>query len=118
MNYSVERRNGKHFDEEVVKLDRWADDLKLGLEREIKDIDQQIRDTRRMASAAASLADKLAHQKEVKALEVKRNARRRELFEAQDDIDKRRDGLISEIEAQLQQTTELRNLFTIRWSVV
>ena len=114
----VERRNGTHFDEEVIKLDRWADDLKLGLEREIKEIDQQIRDTRRMASAAAGLSEKLAHQKEVKALEVRRNSKRRELFEAQDDIDKRRDGLIGEIESQLKQTTELKPLFTIRWSVV
>ena len=114
----VERQNGKHLDEEVVKLDRWADDLKLGLEREIKEVDQQIRDTRRMASAAAALAEKLAYQKEVKALEVKRNSKRRELFDAQDDIDKRRDGLISEIEAQLKQTTEITQLFTIRWSVV
>ncbi len=114
----VERRNGTHFDEEVVKLDRWADDLKLGLEREIKEIDQQIRDTRRLASAAAALAEKLAFQKEVKALEVKRNSKRRELFDAQDDIDKRRDGLISGIEAQLRQTADLRPLLTIRWSVV
>ncbi len=114
----VEKRNGKHFDEEVIKLDRWADDLKLGLEREIKEIDQQIRDTRRLASAAAGLAEKLARQKEVKALEVRRNSKRRELFDAQDDIDKRRDGLIGEIEAQLKQTTDLKPLFTIRWSVV
>ena len=114
----VERRNGSHFDEEVIKLDRWADDLKLGLERDIKEIDQQIRDTRRMASAAGGLAEKLARQKEVKALEVKRNSKRRELFDAQDDIDKRRDGLIGEIEAQLKQTTDLKPLFTIRWSVV
>jgi adenine-specific DNA-methyltransferase len=114
----LDRRNGRHFDEEVIKLDRWADDLKLGLEREIKDIDQQIRDTRRMASAAASLTEKLSHQKEVKALEVKRNLKRRELFEAQDDIDKRRDSLIGGIEAQLKQTTGFKPLFTIRWSVV
>jgi ERCC4-related helicase len=114
----VERRNGEHFDEEVVKLDRWADDLKLGLEREIKEIDQQIRDTRRLASAAAALAEKLEHQKEVKALEVKRNSKRRELFDAQDGIDKRRDGLIDQIESQLTHTTDLKSLFTIRWSVV
>ena len=114
----VERRNGKHFDEEVVKLDRWADDLKLGLEREIKDIDQEIRETRRRASAAAGLAEKLGHQKDVKALEAKRNSKRRELFDAQDGIDNRRDGLISDIEAQLKQSTQLKPVFTIRWSVV
>lgn len=114
----IERRNGKYFDEEVVKLDRWADDLKIGLERAIKEIDQQIRDKRRMASAALALAEKLVHQRDVKSLEANRNAKRRELFEAQDDIDKRRDRLIGEIEGQLKKAADLRLLFTIRWSVV
>ncbi len=32
----LEERNGRFFDEEVEKLDRWSDDLKTGLERELK----------------------------------------------------------------------------------
>ena len=33
--------------EEADKLDGWADDLKLGLEREIKELDRQIKEARR-----------------------------------------------------------------------
>lgn len=36
-------RNSKFFDEEMDKLDNWADDMKLGLEKEISDLDQEIR---------------------------------------------------------------------------
>ena len=43
---SIDKRNGEFFDEEVLKLDRWSEDLKQGLEREIKDIDKQIREDR------------------------------------------------------------------------
>ena len=59
----VEERNGKIFDEEVVKLDRWSDDLKQGLEREIKELDRQIREARRTSALAALLKDELEARK-------------------------------------------------------
>jgi adenine-specific DNA-methyltransferase len=42
----VQTRNVRFFDEEVQKLDRWADDLKYGPERELKEIDREIGDAR------------------------------------------------------------------------
>jgi adenine-specific DNA-methyltransferase len=111
----VEERNGKFFDEEVLKLDRWSDDLKLGLEREIKEFDKQIREARRGAALAGSLHDKLESQKLLKTLETTRNRMRRELFDAQDAIDSQRDELIGRIEKQLHQRHTLKPLFEFRW---
>ncbi len=111
----VEERNGKFFDEEVLKLDRWSDDLKQGLEREIKELDKQIREARRMAALAGSLHDKLEAQKSLKTLEATRNRKRRELFDAQDAIDVQRDELIARIEKQLRQRQTLELLFAFRW---
>ena len=113
----VDQRNAKFFDEEVVKLDRWSDDLKQGLERDIKDIDKQIREARRLASLAASLREKLEGQKTIKVHESTRNRKRRELFEAQDGIDKRRDELIDSIEGRLLQRQVVKALFLFRWTV-
>ncbi|MES2644038.1 MAG: SNF2-related protein [Myxococcota bacterium] len=113
----VEVRNGRHFDAEVAKLDGWSDDLKLGLERELKDIDSEIRDARRRAVVAISLADKLDAQRSIRTLEQKRNRKRRDLFEAQDRIDEQRAALIAEIERQLATTHTLRPLFTVRWAL-
>jgi len=53
----VEGRNARFFDEEVIKRDRWSDDLKQGLEREIKDLDKEIREARKVAALDASLKD-------------------------------------------------------------
>ncbi len=111
----VEERNGKFFDEEVLKLDRWSDDLKQGLEREIKEFDKQIREARRTTALAASLHDKLEAQKVIKALERARNRKRRDLFDAQDAIDSQRDELIGRIEKQLQQRHSSKPVFTFRW---
>jgi adenine-specific DNA-methyltransferase len=114
---AIDNRNGEFFDEEVLKLDRWSEDLKISLEQEIKDLDKQIRELRRSAALAQGLQDKLAHQRQTRDLERKRNDKRKELFEAQDAIDSQREELIVKIEKQLQHTTEIKSLFTIRWRV-
>jgi len=114
---NIDKRNGEFFDEEVLKLDRWSEDLKQGLEREIKDIDKQIREVRKTAALAQSLQDKLAAQKIIKSLEKMRNNKRRELFDAQDAIDVQREELIENIEKQLKQRRSVQTLFAIRWEV-
>lgn len=113
----VEHRNMKHFDEEVLKLDHWSDDLKQGLEREIKELDKEIREARKVAAVASSLAEKLEAQKMIKTLEHNRKEKRKRLYEAQDEIDSRRDELIGKIEGQLSQQHSLASLFAIRWTL-
>jgi adenine-specific DNA-methyltransferase len=113
----VSLRNARAFEAEAAKLDSWADDLKVGLEREIKEIDRQIKEARRAATAALTLDEKLAGQKRVKELEAQRNAKRRSLFDAQDQIEARREALISEIEGKLVQSATLATQFVLRWEV-
>jgi len=113
----VSERNARFFAAEADKLDGWADDLKLGLEREIKEIDRQIKEARRAATTALTLEEKLAGQKQIKALEALRNQKRRALFDAQDQVDRQREELIAEIEAKLAQNVSSQSLFTIRWSL-
>ncbi|MDZ7620150.1 MAG: hypothetical protein U1E05_24380 [Patescibacteria group bacterium] len=110
-------RNSQWFDAEVEKLYRWSEDVKLSLETEIKDLDREICELRRASALAQSLQDKLSHQKEIRELERRRTNKRRELFTAQDEIDARREDLISKVEAKLQQACSLYPLFTIRWSI-
>ena len=113
----VEARNGRYFDAEVAKLDRWSDDLKLGLERELKDLDTAIRDMRKQSAVAVTLADKLVAQREIKTLEQRRNRKRRDLYEEQDRIDEQRSDLIEGIERQLATTHEVVSLFSVRWTI-
>ena len=113
----ISERNAHFFEAEADKLDGWADDLKVGLEREIKELDRQIKEARRAATIALTLEEKLAGQKQIKTIEVQRNQKRRTLFDAQDQVDSQREELIAQIEGKLQQQTELRQLFTIRWSI-
>lgn len=80
-------------------------------------MDRQIKDARRAATAALTLKDKLAGQKQVKALEAQRNIKRRALFDAQDEIDVQRERLIAQIEGKLQQQVTMSSLFAIQWNL-
>jgi hypothetical protein len=113
----ISERNARLFEIEADKLDGWADDLKLGLEREIKDLDRQIKEARRSATTALTLEEKLAGQKQIRALELQRHEKRRALFDAQDQVDKQRDDLIAQIEGKLKQTVSLSTVLLVRWKV-
>jgi adenine-specific DNA-methyltransferase len=113
----IARRNMAFLEAESAKLDGWADDMKASLERDIKELDRQIKEARRAANLAATLEEKLAGQKQVKALEVQRNSKRRALFDAQDEIDRRREKLIEDVEAKLQQAVQVEPLLSIRWEL-
>ena len=111
---TISHRNALLFGAEAEKLEGWADDLKLGLEREIKEIDRQIKEARRAATAALMLEDKLAGQKRIR-LESLRNDKRRSLFGRRTRWIS--SGMLISIEGKLTQTTGLEMLFTIRWTL-
>lgn len=113
----VNERNLGYFEQEVQKLDAWADDLKLGLEQEIKEIDREIKEVRRTAATSPTLDEKLSWQKKQRELEGKRSKLRRELFARQDEVEAQRNDLISQLESQLQQQVEEHMLFTIEWEL-
>lgn len=112
------KRNSRYFDEEYDKLDKWADDMKVSLEKEIKDIDAEIKLRKAEARKISELSVKIEEQRVIKDLEKKRNEKRRSLFVAQDEIDVRKEGLLSEIESRLRQSITLDTLFTIKWNLI
>ena len=50
---TISERNAQLFEAEADKLDHWADDMKVALEREIKDLDRQIKEAKRAATLGA-----------------------------------------------------------------
>lgn len=114
----ISARNSTFFDEEMDKLEKWAEDLKSGLELELKELDREIKFLKTESKKILKLDEKLKAQKDIKELEKKRNTKRRTLFEAQDEIDTRKEGLIEDVEARLRQKIHDEELFSIRWRVV
>lgn len=111
-------RNRDFFDTEMDKLDQWADDMKISLEKEIKDLDAEIKLRKSEAKKMMNLEAKVKAQRVIKEMEKKRSEKRQTLFAAQDDIDGRKDDLLTDIESRLNQRIEQKELFTINWKIV
>lgn len=112
------QRNAEFFDQEYDKLDKWADDMKISLEREIKDLDAEIKLRKAEARKKLDLQTKVKEQRAIKELEKKRNEKRKHLFEAQDQIELKKDDVLSNIEERLAQRIEEKELFTIKWKII
>ena len=111
-------RNNEFFDVEMDKLDQWADDMKISLEKEIKDIDAEIKLRKAEAKKTMNLELKVKAQRAIKELESKRSEKRKRLFIAQDEIDERKESLLTDIESRLSQRVNESELFTIRWKMI
>ncbi len=114
----IAERNGEFFDDEVDKLDKWADDMKRALELDLKKLDVDIKINKTSAKKILNLEEKLKAQRGIKDMEKKRNEMRKKLYEAQDDVDTRKEKLIGQVELQLKQKSKREHLFTMRWKVV
>lgn len=109
--------NSRHFQEERDKLEKWADDLIVAAEKELKDTKARIKLLNRQARQATSTTEQLALQKQIAELERKQRRQRQQVFDVEDQIIEKRDGLIVKLEKQMEQRAERFPLFTIRWSV-
>lgn len=111
-------RNRDFFDNEMDKLDQWADDMKISLEKEIKDLDAEIKLRKSEAKKMMNLEAKVKAQRAIKDLEKKRSEKRQTLYAAQDEIDGRKDDLLTDIENRLSQHIDKQDIFSIKWKIV
>jgi len=110
-------RNSEFFEDEVDKLDKWADDMKTALELDLRKLDIDIKTAKTVAKKNFNLADKLEAQRSIKEMEKRRNEMRKKLYDAQDDVDKRKEELIARVEVQLNQKSYTESIFTVRWKI-
>lgn len=111
-------RNGRWFDMEMDKLDRWAEDRRASLKASLQEADDALKAAKRAARLAPNLPEKLERQREARGLETKRDQAWREYDRASREVDSKREGILDEIGGRLEQGSELSVLFTIRWRLV
>lgn len=113
----IGQRNGQYFDEELDKLDKWADDLKNSLTTELKDLEKDIKFRKTEARKLLNLDQKIKEQRIIKDLEKRLADKRMNLYQAQDDIDQKKEKLLDETQERLKQRIQQHELFTIRWTL-
>ncbi len=111
-------RNNNFFEEEMEKLDNWADDVKAGLEKELRDLDAEIKLRKSESKKTSRLEEKVRFQRLIKNLEKNRSEKRLNLYQAQDEVDSRKEALLSKVEAMLAQRIEQSKLITFHWNII
>ena len=111
-------RNNRYFNEARERLDKWADDMVLAAEKELRDTKEQIKAINRQARHATTVEEQHQLQGKIKELEKKKRRQRQRIFDVEDEIMEKRDTLIDALEKRMQQRTSSEQLFTIRWQVI
>ncbi len=111
----LSEKNAAYFEEELDKLDRWGEDQRNSLKLALRDLDDQIKDTRKQARLAPNLPEKLKLEREKRQLETKRDEAWRAYEAAAREIDQRKDALMDEVEQKMAQHITEQPIFTIRW---
>jgi hypothetical protein len=110
--------NNRLFSEERERLEKWAEDMVIAAEKDLRDTKEQIKTVRRQARLATTLDEQNDLQHKLRELEKKQRRQRQQIFEIEDQIAEKRDKLIDGLQRRMKQKTATTPLFTIRWRVV
>lgn len=113
----ISARNKEFINEESTKISRWAEDQTFAVEQEIRDTKRQIKERERQFRTETDSVAQLRLQREIQSLQRLQRQKRQELFAVEDEIDRRRDALIRQIEASLDRTVTETSLFRINWII-
>lgn len=115
----MERRTETLFDEETEKLDNREEDLRHGIEQEIKRIDKEIAAIQKEARKNKNIAEKVELQKKAAALQEKLHGRRKRRDEEQDRIREEKQRLIASLEESFRERqAECILLCRLHWTLV
>ena len=112
-------QDSNYFEEEASKLDKWAKDIKIGLELDLRGVDKSIDEINvKLRARNLTLKQRLDLQEQLSELEPKRKELRMKIYEEQDKIDNERKKLIEETKKKLIIKVESKKLFTIEWRII
>jgi septal ring factor EnvC (AmiA/AmiB activator) len=116
----IENENKQYYLDECEKLDAYSEDLKEGLERELKELRKLITERRKTlrTSKDTEPLDVLVDMKdEINKLEEKRKTLQREIYNRQDEIEAENERLQEEIRARLDGTSRIEHIMAFSFEI-
>jgi superfamily II DNA or RNA helicase len=114
---SLEGKNSAWFEQEINKLDKWAEDKRATLRIALQELEDQIKAKRKEAKLSGSMPEKLALQREVQKLDQQRDEAWKAYDAASKTILVEKDRVLDQIEARLKQHVHNTLLFTLRFTI-
>ena len=116
---AIEDANKKYYLDECDKLDAYSEDLKAGLQHELKDLKKAITEKKKIfrASTSLPLSEMLEMKDEINKMEARHKKMQRELYAREDEIDAEKERLQEEIRQKLQGNCTVEHIMTIGYEV-
>jgi superfamily II DNA/RNA helicase len=111
-------RQSAWFDDEMEKLDCWAEDKRAALKADLKELDEQIKALKKEIRQTGNLPDKLSLQRQARILETQRDEAWRVYDATAKEIEVQKDGFLDQVEGRLKQNITDEELFAIRFEIV
>ena len=115
----IEAESLRWLDEETEKLDAYADDLEQAADIRIKDMEAEIRATKKAlrSNAAISLEDKIKEQRRIKTMQAEADDLKLTTFQRRRAVRTEMDEKLDAIAQALKATPTVAPLVILRWSV-
>lgn len=115
----VENANREYYLAECDKLDAYSEDLKNGLQHELKELKKLISDKKKefRASTSLPLEEMLKIKDDINKLEAKRKKMQREIYDREDEIDAEKERLQAEIREKLKGNSRTEHIMTISFEI-
>lgn len=114
----AQRLNEQYFNDEQEKLDRWAEDAKSAIDQELKEIDKQIKEAKKIKRQLPTMQEKIDQTRKIKKLEREYEKKKSQYFETRDAVNQTTEDLLDEVEEKLALSHTADEIFTIRWNLI
>lgn len=117
LNHALEL-NDEFFKKERDKLEQWAEDSLLAIEKMLEDVKLKISSLKRDSRKASDIQTEKQLQEEIQKAEKEKRRMRQQVFDVEDEIADKRDAMIDSLEQRLHRSSQAENLFVVRWQLV
>ncbi|RKG45110.1 DEAD/DEAH box helicase [Acinetobacter cumulans] len=117
LNHALEL-NDEFFKKERDKLEQWAEDSLLAVEKMLEDVKLKISSLKRESRKAPDIETEKKLQEEIQKTEKEKRRMRQQVFDVEDEIADKRDAMIDALEQRLHRSSKAENLFAVRWQLV
>ena len=114
---AISEKQAQWFDDEMDKLDRWAEDKRAALRADLRERDEDLKTLKREARQAATLPEKLTIQRKIKKTEARREEAWRTYDTDARSVEQAKETIIDGVEARLASTHAIQRILTIRFTM-
>lgn len=111
-------KNNEYLNDEIIKINKWADDKIQAIELEAEQMREQRKELRKQSDLSSNSTDKLRIEMEISSLTDRISKKWLELSKNEKVVENKRNTMIESIKKENMKTSELNVIFTIKFEVI